>query len=201
VVLFTSEVDAQVTSAVTMIGDECVPEGRLAVPHPAARVRARRARVQGRRNYWHLVEAELRAHGHGVVAPDVPADDEAADLNEYADTVVEAVGGRKGPIVVGQSFGAFTAPLVAARLPVDVLVLVAGMISSPGEAPKAWWENTGYRAAVREQAARDGGQTGNDDPLVSFYHDVPRGLAEAAMSRERAHPSEAAMESPRPLAT
>lgn len=149
--------------------------------------------------YWHLVEAELRAQGHDVVAPDLPADDDSAGLDEYADTVVEAVGGRKELVVVGQSFGAFTAPLVADRLPVDVLVLVAGMIPSPGEAPQDWWENTGYRNAVQEQAARDGGLTGNEDPYVSFYHDVPRPLAEEAMSRERAHPSQTSMDAPWPL--
>ncbi len=62
-------------------------------------------------------------------------------------------------------------------------------------------DNTGYRAAVQQQATCDGGQTGNEDPFVSFYHDVPRRLAEEAMSRERAHPSAASMESPWPLET
>jgi pimeloyl-ACP methyl ester carboxylesterase len=149
--------------------------------------------------YWHLVEAELRARGHDVVAPDLPADDESAGLNEYADSVVEAIDDRKDLVIVGQSFGAFTAPLVSARLPVDVLVLLAGMVPSPGEAPRDWWANTGYQSAAQEQAARDGGLTGNNDPYVSFYHDVPRNLAEEALSREREHPSEAAMASPWPL--
>ena len=149
--------------------------------------------------YWHLVQRVLRARGHDVVAPDLPADDESAGLGEYADTVVEAVGDRGNLVVVGQSFGAFTAPLVAARLPVDVLVLVAGMIPCPGEAPQDWWANTGYQSAVQEQAARDGGLTGSNDPYVSFYHDVPRNLAEEAISKERAHPSEASMASPWPL--
>jgi pimeloyl-ACP methyl ester carboxylesterase len=149
--------------------------------------------------YWHLVEAELRPRGHDVVAPDLPGDDESAGLNEYAAAVVEAVGDRKDLVVVGQSFGAFTATLVADRLPVDVLVLVAGMIPSPGEPPGDWWANTGYGNAVQEQAARDGGLTGNDDPYVSFFHDVPRVLAEEAMSHERAHPSQASMDAPWPL--
>jgi pimeloyl-ACP methyl ester carboxylesterase len=52
---------------------------------------------------------------------------------------------------------------------------------------------------VREQAARDGGVTGNEDPYVSFYHDVPRELAAEALSKGRAHPSQAAMASPWPL--
>jgi pimeloyl-ACP methyl ester carboxylesterase len=150
--------------------------------------------------YWHLVEAELRAHGHDVVAPDLPADDASAGLDDYADAVVDAVGDRRGDfVVVGQSYGGFTAPLVADRLPADVLVFVAGMIPAPGEAPQDWWDNTGYSQAVREQAARDGGKTGSDDPFVAYYHDVPRHLAEEALRRERAHPSEASMRSPWPL--
>lgn len=149
--------------------------------------------------YWHLVEAELRARGHDVVAPDLPADDESATLTDYADAVVDAVGGRQDLVVVGQSFGAFTASLVAHRLPVDVLLLVAGMIPNPGESPDDWWRNTGYRSAVEEQAARDGGLTGSSDPYVSFYHDVPRELAAEAMARERAHPSQASMVAPWPL--
>jgi pimeloyl-ACP methyl ester carboxylesterase len=73
------------------------------------------------------------------------------------------------------------------------------MIPSPGEPPGDWWENTGYAGAVREQAARDGGKTGNKDPYVAFYHDVPRQLAAEAISKERNHPSQASMDAPWPL--
>ena len=149
--------------------------------------------------YWHLVEAELRARGHDVVAPDLPGDDESLTLNDYADAVVEAVGDRRDLVVVAQSFGGFSAPLVAVRLPVDALVFVAGMVPSPGEPPRDWWDRTGYRHAVQEQAARDGGLTGSDDPYVCFYHDVPRELAAEALSKGRAHPSQASMASPWPL--
>jgi pimeloyl-ACP methyl ester carboxylesterase len=149
--------------------------------------------------YWHLVEAELRSRGHGVVAPDLPVDDDSLTLDDYADAVAEAVGDRNDLVVVGQSFGAFTAPLVAARRSVEALVLVAGMVPTPGESPDQWWSNTGYTEAVRRQAARDGGLTGSDDPYLAFYHDVPRELAEEAMSKERAHPSPAASAQPWPL--
>jgi alpha/beta hydrolase family protein len=128
--------------------------------------------------YWHLVEAELRARGHDAVAPDLPCDDDSAGLNEYADSVVEAVGDRSDLVVVAQSFGGFTAPLVADRLPTEVLVLVAGMIPAPGEAPEDWVANTGLTDAKRDQPA-------SDDPYEIFYHDVPRKLAEEAMSRGR----------------
>lgn len=148
---------------------------------------------------WHRVAAALEARGHEVLAPDLPGDDETLTLGDYADAVVAAAGGRRGGIVVGHSFGGFTAPLVAERVSADALVLLAAMIPAPGESPGDWWENTGFVAAVRAQAARDGGVTGSEDPFVGFYHDVPRVLAEEAMSRERAHPSEVAMTATWPL--
>jgi dienelactone hydrolase len=148
--------------------------------------------------YWHLVETELRRRGHDTVAPDLPCEDDAADLDDYADTVVEAIGDRGDLVVAGQSFGGFTAPLVAARVPVDGLVMVAAMIPAPGETPADWWGNTGYNQAVDEQARRDGGMTGSDDPFVAFYHDVPRALAEEALSKERPE-SNTAYHTPWPL--
>jgi pimeloyl-ACP methyl ester carboxylesterase len=141
--------------------------------------------------HWHLVEAELRSRGHDSVAPDLPCDDDAATLNDYADAVVAAVGDRRNVVVVGHSYGAFTAPLVAARLAADALVLLAGMIPTPGEAPAKWWDNTGHAEAVQEQASLDGGLTGNADPFVCYYHDVPRALAEEALRRERGESSTA----------
>jgi pimeloyl-ACP methyl ester carboxylesterase len=127
--------------------------------------------------YWHLVELVLRQRGHDVVAPDLPCEDNAATLLDYADVVVAAIGERRDVVVVGQSFGGFTAPLVASRMPVDLVVFVAGMAPAPGERPAEWWANTGYGQAVEEQARRDGGLTGSSDPFVCFYHDVPRALA------------------------
>ncbi|WP_028937194.1 alpha/beta hydrolase [Pseudonocardia spinosispora] len=150
--------------------------------------------------YWHLLESELRARGHDVVAPDLPCEDDSAGLPEYADTVVAAVGERTDLVVVAHSFGAFTGPLVAQRLPVDALVLMAGMVPAPGEAPGDWWANTGYEAASKQQAGRDGGLTGHEDPLISFYHDVPTALAEEAVRRGRDQ-TWAASAAPWPLTT
>jgi pimeloyl-ACP methyl ester carboxylesterase len=148
--------------------------------------------------YWHLVERELYQRGHDVVSPDLPCEDDTAGLREYTDTVVEWIGDRRNLIVVGQSFGGFTAPLVADRLPVDAIVLVTAMIPAPGEKAADWFANTGWGQAVREQAQRDGGRTGSADPFVVFYHDVPRALAEEALSRER-HQSDTPGLSPWPL--
>jgi pimeloyl-ACP methyl ester carboxylesterase len=140
--------------------------------------------------YWHLVEPELRDRGHDVVAPDLPSDDESAGLSEYADVVLDAIGDRAELVVVAQSFGGFTAPLVCDRVAAELLVLVAGMIPSPGEAPEDWWANTRYEREVREQ---------DDDVIATYYHDVPPELASEALKRERAHPSATSMREPWPL--
>jgi pimeloyl-ACP methyl ester carboxylesterase len=138
---------------------------------------------------WHLVAAELREQGHDVVAPDLPCEDDSAGLSEYADAVLEAIGDRGELVVVGHSLGGFTAPLVCDRTPVELLVLVAGMVPAPGERAGEWWTNTGYEQESREKY---------DDELATYYHDVPPELAAEAVSRERDQ-SGTPMQEPWPL--
>ncbi|WP_327287305.1 alpha/beta fold hydrolase [Streptomyces sp. NBC_01198] len=139
--------------------------------------------------YWHLVEAELRARGHESLAPDLPCEDDAAGLPEYAATVAEAIGDRPRPVLVAQSFGGFTAPLVCERVPAALIVLVAPMIPAPAEAPADYWAHTGYAAEPREHY---------DGTVEVFYPDVPPELAAEAVKRGRSQ-SEARMGEPSPL--
>lgn len=139
--------------------------------------------------YWHLVEAELRRRGHDTVAPDLPCDDDAAGLPEYANAVVEAIDDRTDLVVVAQSAGGFTAPLVCERVAVRLLVLVAPMIPAPGEAPADYWKNTRYADEPHGQY---------DDDVALFYQDVAPELASEALSRGRAQ-SEARLSEPSPL--
>jgi pimeloyl-ACP methyl ester carboxylesterase len=124
-----------------------------------------------------------------VVAPDLPCEDDSAGLPEYADTVVGAIADRTDLVLVAQSFGGFTAPLVCERVPVKMLVLVAPMIPAPGEAPADYWRNTRYEDETRE---------GYDDEIALFYHDVPADLAAEALRRGRSQ-SEARMGEPSPM--
>ncbi len=129
--------------------------------------------------HWHLLIPELRERGHDVVAMDLPCDDESAGLSRYADVVVEAIGDRTELIVVAQSFGAFTAPLVCARVPVRLVVLVAGMIPRPGERGEDWSAGTGFDSVTGEHDADDGGE------VDLYYHDVPPAVAAEALRRGR----------------
>ena len=124
---------------------------------------------------WDLVAAELRGRGHEVVAVDLPVDDESAGLSEYTDAVVEAIGDSTGLVVVAHSLGAFTAPLVCERVPVDLMVLVAAMVPVPGETAADWWSNTGHTEAF----------SGPEDEIELFLHDVPPDRAAAALANSR----------------
>lgn len=138
--------------------------------------------------YWHLVEPELRALGHDVVAPSLPGGGPVG-LAGYRDTVLEAVGDRTDLVVVGQSLGGFTAPLVADRLPVDLLVLVAAMVPAPGETFGDWWDNTGHSAEVSMDF----------DVRDVFFHDVPAEVTEAAFARPMRGEGDLLGEDPWPL--
>ena len=123
--------------------------------------------------YWHLVEPRLRARGHDVVAVDLPCDDDSVGFEEYAGVVVEAVGERDDVVVVAQSLGGFTAPLVCDRLDVRLIVLVAAMVPRPGESPGDWWSNTGHEFPEPF------------DPEVVFTHDLTPELAAASFEHVR----------------
>jgi pimeloyl-ACP methyl ester carboxylesterase len=149
--------------------------------------------------FWHLVEAELRALGHTTVAPTLWNGDETETVSGYADAVIDLIDPQDELFVVAHSFGGFTAPLVAARVPTAGLIYVTAMVPRPGESPDEWWTNTGFHEAVRIQAARDGGLTGSPDPAVGYYHDVPKELADQIPAREPSSPSELAYYEPWPL--
>ena len=139
--------------------------------------------------YWHQVEADLRSRGHDVVAVDLPIDDDAATLSDYADTVVDAVGDLTDLIVVAHSFGGYTAPIICERLPAGLLVLAAGMVPAPGEPASEMFANTGYTQPEQEDSS----------DLAVFYHDVEPELAKEALSRGRMQ-SGTAWNEPWPLA-
>jgi pimeloyl-ACP methyl ester carboxylesterase len=149
---------------------------------------------------WHLLVRELESRGHDAVAVTLPAGDDQAGWREYADAVVSAIDGRREVVVVAQSLAGFTAPLVAERVPIDLIVLLNAMIPLPGETGNAWWSNTRRKEAEREYLANVGlpPETANDEIAVYFHDVAPEIVEEAA-----AHIPEQSMtpmEQPWPLA-
>ncbi|MBM7805286.1 pimeloyl-ACP methyl ester carboxylesterase [Geodermatophilus bullaregiensis] len=134
----------------------------------------------GRAWYWHRLVPELERRGHRAVAVDLPAGDDAAGLRTYTDVALAALGsaGADGGavdgdvVVLGQSMGGLTAPLVAARRPVRLLVLLNAMVPRPGETGGQWWEAVD-QAGARAACARAQGRPEDDDVGSDFSHDVP----------------------------
>lgn len=149
--------------------------------------------------YWHLVVPELEAGGYDAIAVDLPASDDRAGLAQYADVVVRAIGSRPPERVglVAQSLGGFTAPLVCAKVHVALLVLLNAMIPQSGETPGEWWDNTGHAEAKRLQDLHDGRKPDAPfDPLIDFFHDVPRAVVESAWARGEPRQSDNVFGSP-----
>lgn len=138
--------------------------------------------------YWHLVTPLLEAAGHEVVAVDLPCDDESASFDDYVRVTSDAIGDRDDLIVVAQSLGGFTATLLCAERPVQLLVLVAAMVPQPGETAGDWWANTGFVSPDPF------------DPMECFAHDLPPELAAEAFAHEKEQAGRP-FEDPFPLAT
>jgi pimeloyl-ACP methyl ester carboxylesterase len=134
--------------------------------------------------FWHLLVAELERRGRSAVAVELPAGDEQAGWAEYADAVVAAASDVPAPVLVAQSLGGFTAPLVVEPLRARLLVMLNAMIPRPGETGGEWWENVGQAKAQAELAAAQGrGVAEGIDVMVDFFHDVPAAVMAEAMRR------------------
>lgn len=142
--------------------------------------------------YWHLVAPLLEAAGHRALPVDLPANDPEAGLDAYVAATLDAVGSPEGDVVVvGQSLGGFTAPLVAERLGAAELVFVAAMIPKPGETAGDWWAQSGFQDAWGDQEM---------DDMEHFLHDLPPDVLQAVLERGEVDQSNRIMADPFPLA-
>lgn len=151
---------------------------------------------------WHRLVPELNARGHEAIAVRLPAEDDAAGWSEYVDTVIETLEDRDEVVIVAESMGAFTAPIVCVRREVELLVMLNAMIPVPGETFTAWWSNTGSGPARREYHATIGvAPEDADDDAVIYYHDLPAEIRAEAMTREWQDQSMTPLDEPWPLQT
>jgi pimeloyl-ACP methyl ester carboxylesterase len=137
----------------------------------------------GDARYWSRVVPLLEAKGHRATAIDLPHGDAPVGLDGFAERVVQAVRPGEPTVLVAQSMGAFVAPLVAERVPVKLIVLVAPMIPAPGETAGEWWGNTGQEEATRALARREGRDPDAPfDAVEVFLHDVPPDVREEVLA-------------------
>jgi pimeloyl-ACP methyl ester carboxylesterase len=133
--------------------------------------------------YWSRVVPLLEREGHLAIAVDLPGDDDDAGLPEYTRLVAAAIGERSDVVLVAQSLGGFTAPMVCEEVAVAALIFVNAMIPALGETPGQWWVNTGALEA-RAAAAVAGGY-GDFDLVTYFLHDVPAEVAVEGEAHQR----------------
>jgi pimeloyl-ACP methyl ester carboxylesterase len=133
--------------------------------------------------YWHRVVPILEEATHEAIAVDLPGDDARAGLSDYAERVLEAIGPRE-VILVAQSLGGFTAPLVCEQAQVRMMVFVNAMIPVPDETAGEWWANTGWEDA-RVAAAHRGGYSPSVDLATYFLHDLPPAIVKQGEALER----------------
>jgi pimeloyl-ACP methyl ester carboxylesterase len=134
--------------------------------------------------YWSRIVALLEAAGHIAIPVDLPGDDDSASLPQYAEVAVQACGDHDDIVLVAQSLGGFTAPLVCDRIAVRALVFVNAMIPVNGETAGEWWGNVGSSEA-RLAAAEERGYTEEFDLETYFLHDVPPEIAAEGEAYQR----------------
>jgi pimeloyl-ACP methyl ester carboxylesterase len=83
---------------------------------------------------WERLLDPLRRRGHEFVTPELPSEDTEAGLEEYADTIWQALdeASAEDVVLVTHSLGGLVAPVAAARRPVTALVYLAALVPEPG---------------------------------------------------------------------
>jgi pimeloyl-ACP methyl ester carboxylesterase len=154
----------------------------------------------GEADYWNWVVPYLATGGSDVIPVALPADDDSAGLAAYRDAVCDAAAGVNGPLIlVAQSMGGFTAPLVAERRRTDLIVLLNAMVPLAGEKPGDWWANTGQRRASSEYLQRIGLNRSKFDFIEDFFHDVPEDVKRVVLSSPEPRQSDTPFDEPWPL--
>jgi len=149
---------------------------------------------------WSRLIPVLTDKGHRVIAVRLPADDDQASWNEYADTVVCTLDNSADVVVVASSMGGFTGPIVCTRRKVDLLVLLNAMIPMPCETFNSWGAHTGVAEARADYQASLGltADERKDDAII-YYHDVPPDVRARAQTRSWQAQSNTPLNDPWPL--
>jgi pimeloyl-ACP methyl ester carboxylesterase len=151
---------------------------------------------------WERLEPELEVRGHHAVAVELPSDDVSKGLDDYARSVVDALGDAQEVVLVGHSLGGLTVPLVPALRPVARIVLVAALVPRPGQSliDQLRGEDRGILMRGGRATDADKRTEWTDAPIAidALYHDADPLGAAAAFARLRPQAAKPQVE-PTPL--
>jgi alpha-beta hydrolase superfamily lysophospholipase len=144
---------------------------------------------------WELVVPELARLGHDAVCPDLPIEDDGADLTDWSDAVLDAIPERAGDeiVLVGHSLAGLVLPVVAERREVRRMIFLGALVPALGLTPLEHLAREGDAlliAGAKDEVAR--GEAPQRDERTSwadardyFYPDVPEALARRSWERLR----------------
>jgi pimeloyl-ACP methyl ester carboxylesterase len=152
---------------------------------------------------WDRLVPELHARGFETVAPDMPCDDPAAGVEEYAAVIEKATEGHDDVVLVGHSLGSLIIPVVAASRPVRRMVFLCSVPTGPGPAIDGQMSemvSPAFLAAARFHDADGREVLAASDARLVFYDDCTDADANWAVARLRPQSPRPLVE-PSPLAT
>ncbi|MFI5041576.1 MAG: alpha/beta fold hydrolase [Acidimicrobiales bacterium] len=150
---------------------------------------------------WERLAPELGRLGLNTVIPDLPCDDPAAGIAEYATVVEAALGTVDDVVIVGHSLGSLTIPVVASHRPVRRMVFLCSVPTGPGAAVAkslAEMVTPEFLAAPRYHDVDGTEMLSNQAFRALFFHDCSEADAWWAIAHLRPQASRP-LTSPSPL--
>ncbi len=144
---------------------------------------------------WDRLVPELHSRGFDTVGPDMPCDDPAAGVEDYAAVIEHAIKDHDDVVLVGHSLGSLIIPVVASHRPVRRMVFLCSVPTGPGAAidgQLADMVSPAFINAARFHDADGREMLDNRDARQVFFDDCAVADANWAVSMLRP-------QSPRPL--
>lgn len=136
---------------------------------------------------WELFEPELQRLGHRTHALDLPIEDPAASIADYADVVVGAMKGLDRPWLVGHSMGGLVVPRAALKQPAGGLIMLCAGFPPTTEAEHE--ENYATRNPGNESHFIPDGQgrimLSFEGTAHDFFNDCPEEVQRWAFAKFR----------------
>lgn len=131
---------------------------------------------------WDLLSDELKALGHNPVAMDLPIDDPAANFDNYAEAVVDALANEENLVLVGHSRAGNVLPRAAGLLATKKLIYLCSSFE-PATIGHTSEEERGL-IPIRNSVAFENGIISLDGDMTKYDDNMARRLFFSELSEE-----------------